>query len=250
MKMAAPAHSCRRRDIRPRYRFEPPRASSHRYHAYRCSWFGDWSRIRLSDPNATRLAGPGGFTGSAPTSAGLPDQMDPAADRWEGRRSPRRPRTRAGSSVPDSSSRSPSQPPSCDPPRLQGEHHIPVAPNMRCTRAGVNGKSTKSWAPRCDQIQPLVCASKSDHGPQGSTERGIARTGRPRAAGSASMRFRSDDDAEGASGALCLMADPTPGCTPAIDRRPRIAPRRRSPPRRCVYSGNPVNRIPSPAGSL
>jgi hypothetical protein len=25
-----------------------------------------------------------------------------------------------------SSSRSPSQPPSCDPPRLQGEHHIPV----------------------------------------------------------------------------------------------------------------------------
>ena len=29
-----------------------------------------------------------------------------------------------------SSSRSPSQPPSCDPPRLQGEHHIPVDP--RC----------------------------------------------------------------------------------------------------------------------
>ena len=29
-----------------------------------------------------------------------------------------------------SSSRSPSQPPSCDPPRLQGEHHIPV--DRRC----------------------------------------------------------------------------------------------------------------------
>ena len=124
----------RGREARPRYRSEPAHFRPTGSVTYRLvvSFPGAGSSgsgcRRAGDPRDH------GTTREAPPTRG---RRNPRWADGRGRRYSRRPRTRAGSSVPDSSSRSSSQPPSCDPPRLQEEHHIPVRPTC-----GVRGSQS------------------------------------------------------------------------------------------------------------
>ena len=118
---------------------EPDVSSRPVYFLVGCS-----SRIWISDPDAAGLAFPtdheADLGASQPVGSNAPKRTDERGAGPPGAPEPKpSPPSRSQARVP------PRNRLSCDPPRLQREPHIPVAPNMQGPRARVNGNSTKYW---------------------------------------------------------------------------------------------------------